>query len=168
MFYECLKQGIKLRNSVLISGKISDFCLNKQGQGMKGRPHLPTQCYIEYPPPPRASELVMNLIIQLYCSKMETKSGRHGAWKNTRKKKNTRKNGRARRRHACLPRARPFSPGLSPTTSKRLLRTGYGRNCMKIWLYELFRQLLRTFEITRHYQSRSSYWALNTLAIQET
>ena len=32
----------------------------------------------------------------------------------------TRKNGRARRRHACLPRARPFS--LSPTTSKRLLR----------------------------------------------
>ena len=32
----------------------------------------------------------------------------------------TRKNRRARRRHACLPRARPFS--LSPTTSKRLLR----------------------------------------------
>ena len=32
----------------------------------------------------------------------------------------TRKNGRARKRHACLPRARPFS--LSPTTSKRLLR----------------------------------------------
>ena len=36
----------------------------------------------------------------------------------------TRKNGRARRRHArrhaCLPRACPFS--LSPTTSKRLLR----------------------------------------------
>ena len=31
-----------------------------------------------------------------------------------------RKNGRARRRHACLPRARPFS--LSPATSKRLLR----------------------------------------------
>ena len=31
----------------------------------------------------------------------------------------TRKHGRARRRHACLPRARPFS--LSPTTSKRLL-----------------------------------------------
>ena len=32
----------------------------------------------------------------------------------------TRKNGRARRRHACLPRARPFC--LSPATSKRLLR----------------------------------------------
>ena len=32
----------------------------------------------------------------------------------------TRKNGRARRRHACLPRARQFS--LSPTTSKRLQR----------------------------------------------
>ena len=32
----------------------------------------------------------------------------------------TRKNGRARRRHACLSRARPFS--LSPTTSKRLVR----------------------------------------------
>ena len=32
----------------------------------------------------------------------------------------TRKNGRAKRRHACLPHARPFS--LSPTTSKRLLR----------------------------------------------
>ena len=32
----------------------------------------------------------------------------------------TRKKGRARGRHACLPRARPFS--LSPTTSKRLLR----------------------------------------------
>ena len=31
-----------------------------------------------------------------------------------------RKKGRARRRHACLPRARPFS--LSPTISKRLLR----------------------------------------------
>ena len=31
----------------------------------------------------------------------------------------TRKNVRARRRHACLPRARPLS--LSPTTSKRLL-----------------------------------------------
>ena len=32
----------------------------------------------------------------------------------------TRKNRRARSRHACLPRARPFS--LSPTTSKRQLR----------------------------------------------
>ena len=32
----------------------------------------------------------------------------------------TRKNRRARRRHTCLPCARPFS--LSPTTSKRLLR----------------------------------------------
>ena len=32
----------------------------------------------------------------------------------------TRKIGRARRRHACLPRAPPFS--LSPTASKRLLR----------------------------------------------
>ena len=32
----------------------------------------------------------------------------------------TRKNGRARRRHASLPRARPFS--LSPATSQRLLR----------------------------------------------
>ena len=32
----------------------------------------------------------------------------------------TRKNERARRRNACLPRARSFS--LSPTTSKRLLR----------------------------------------------
>ena len=32
----------------------------------------------------------------------------------------TRKNGRARRRHACLPRARPFS--LSLATYKRLLR----------------------------------------------
>ena len=31
-----------------------------------------------------------------------------------------RNNGRARRRHACLPRVRPFS--LSPTSSKRLLR----------------------------------------------
>ena len=35
----------------------------------------------------------------------------------------TRKTGRARRRHACLPRARPFS--LSPTTSKRVLRRLY-------------------------------------------
>ena len=32
----------------------------------------------------------------------------------------TRKNARERRRHAYLPRARPFS--LSPTTSKHLLR----------------------------------------------
>ena len=35
----------------------------------------------------------------------------------------TRKNGRARRRHTCLPRGPPFS--LSPTTSKRLLRRLY-------------------------------------------
>ena len=52
-FYECLKLGIKNRNSVLVKQrrKISDFCL-KQGQGMRGQPHLLTQGYIEYPPPP--------------------------------------------------------------------------------------------------------------------
>ena len=31
--------------------KISDFCLT-QGQGMTAGPQLPTQGYIEYPPPP--------------------------------------------------------------------------------------------------------------------
>ena len=35
----------------------------------------------------------------------------------------TRKNARERRRHACLPRARPFS--LPPATSKPLLYAGY-------------------------------------------
>ena len=55
MFYECLKLGIKNRNSVR---KISHFYL-QQGQGKRGRagPHLPTQGYIEYPPP-RAEELI--------------------------------------------------------------------------------------------------------------
>ena len=42
----------------------------------------------------------------------------------------TRKNGRPRRRLACLPRARPFS--LSPNTSKRLLRR-LARRCFLNW-----------------------------------
>ena len=33
-----------------------NFCL-KQGQGMRGQPHPPTQGYIEYPPPPPRASL---------------------------------------------------------------------------------------------------------------
>ena len=49
----------------------------------------------------------------------------------------TRKNGRARRRHACLPRERPFS--LSPATSKRLPR-GLGGNDHRENNFETFGQ----------------------------
>ena len=42
MFYECLKLGIKNRNSVLNRVRVWGV-----------EPHLPTQGYIEYPPPPR-------------------------------------------------------------------------------------------------------------------
>ena len=57
----------------------------------------------------------------------------------------TRKNGRARRRHACLPRARQFS--LSLTTSKRLLR----RLAARMHLYQSFSR----FFSTRHEQEKS-------------
>ena len=49
---KCLKQGIKNRNSVLNRvGKSAIFVLNRVGEGVAG-PHLPTQGYIEFPPPP--------------------------------------------------------------------------------------------------------------------
>ena len=48
MFYECLKQGIKNRNSVR---KIIDFCL-KQGQGMRGRVAPPHPRIYRVPTPP--------------------------------------------------------------------------------------------------------------------
>ena len=57
----------------------------------------------------------------------------------------TRKNGRAIRRHACLPRARQFS--LSLTTSKRLLR----RLAARMHLYQSFSR----FFSTRHEQEKS-------------
>ena len=48
MFYECLKLAIKNRNSVLNrAGKSAIFVLNR----VRAEPHLPTQGYIEYPPP---------------------------------------------------------------------------------------------------------------------
>ena len=49
MFYECLKLGIKNRNSVLNRvGKSAIFVLNKV-RVWGAEPHLPTQGYIEYP-----------------------------------------------------------------------------------------------------------------------
>ena len=52
MFYGCLKLVIKNRNSVLNRvGKSAIFVLNRvRVRGTE--PHLPTQGYIEYPPPP--------------------------------------------------------------------------------------------------------------------
>ena len=48
----CLKQGIKNRNSVLNRvGKSAIFVLNRV-RVWGATPHLPTQGYIEYPPPP--------------------------------------------------------------------------------------------------------------------
>ena len=52
MFYQCLKLGIKNRNSVLNRvGKSAIFVLNRVGV-WGAKPHLPTQGYIEYPSPP--------------------------------------------------------------------------------------------------------------------
>ena len=57
MFYECLKLGIKNRNSVLNRvGKSAIFVVNRV-RVWGAEPHLPTQGYIEYlptSPPPRA------------------------------------------------------------------------------------------------------------------
>ena len=51
MFYECLKLGIKNRNSVLSRvGKSAIFVLNRV-RVWGAEPHPPTQGYIEYPPP---------------------------------------------------------------------------------------------------------------------
>ena len=50
-----------------------------------------------------------------------------------------RKNGRARKRHACLPHARPFS--LFPTTSKRLLRRLL--RCSLVHFQTQFREMLQ-------------------------
>ena len=50
---KCLKQGIKNRNSVLNRvGKSAIFVLNRVREGGAG-PHLATQGYIAFPPPPR-------------------------------------------------------------------------------------------------------------------
>ena len=50
MFYECLKLGIKNRNSVLNRvGKSAIFVLNRV-RVWGAEPHLPTQGHIEYPP----------------------------------------------------------------------------------------------------------------------
>ena len=67
MFYECLKLGIKNRNSVLNRvGKSAIFVSNRvRVEGL--RPHLPTQGYIEYPfhPGPRQE---LNLWPSVYRS----------------------------------------------------------------------------------------------------
>jgi len=52
MFYECLKLGIKNRNSVLNRvGKSAIFVVLNRVRVLGAEPHLPTQGYIEYPPP---------------------------------------------------------------------------------------------------------------------
>ena len=52
MFYECLKQGIKNRNSALNrAGKSAIFVLNRV-RVLGAGPHLPIQGYIKYPPKP--------------------------------------------------------------------------------------------------------------------
>ena len=52
MFYECLKLGIKNRNSVLNRvGKSAIFVLNRV-RVLGAWLHLPTQGYIECPPTP--------------------------------------------------------------------------------------------------------------------
>ena len=52
MFYECLKQGIKNRNSALNrAGKSAIFVLNRV-RVLGAGPHLPIQGYIKYPTPP--------------------------------------------------------------------------------------------------------------------
>ena len=49
---KCLKQGIKNRNSVLKwVGKLAIFVLNRV-RVWGAAPYLPTQGYVEYPPPP--------------------------------------------------------------------------------------------------------------------
>ena len=55
MFYECLKLGVKNRDSVLnrVGTKSAVFVLNRV-RVLGAEPHLPTQGYIEYPLPPRA------------------------------------------------------------------------------------------------------------------
>ena len=51
MFYECLKLGVKNRDSVLnrVGTKSAIFVLNRV-RVLGAEPHLPTQGYIEYPP----------------------------------------------------------------------------------------------------------------------
>ena len=57
MFYECLKLGVKNRDSVLnrVGTKSAVFVLNRV-RVLGAEPHLPTQGYIEYPPPPPGQE----------------------------------------------------------------------------------------------------------------
>ena len=61
MLIDCLKQGIKNRNSVLNRvGKSAIFVLNRI-RIWGAAPHLPTQGYIEYPPPPDIACLQLKL-----------------------------------------------------------------------------------------------------------
>ena len=61
MFYECLKQGIKNRNSALNrAGKSAIFVLNRV-RVLGAGPHLPIQGYIKYPPPPPPGSTVEHL-----------------------------------------------------------------------------------------------------------
>ena len=52
MFYECLKQGIKNRNSALNRAGKSAFFVLTRVRVLGAGPHLPIQGYIKYPPPP--------------------------------------------------------------------------------------------------------------------
>ena len=51
MFYECLKLGTKNRNSVLNRVEKSAIFVLNRVRVRGAEPHLPTQGYIEYPPP---------------------------------------------------------------------------------------------------------------------
>ena len=60
---KCLKQGIKNRNSVLKwVGKLAIFVLNRV-RVWGAAPYLPTQGYVEYPPPPRALANVLGILL---------------------------------------------------------------------------------------------------------
>ena len=52
VFYGCLKLGIKNRNSVLNRVRKSAIFVLNRVRVCGAEPHLPTQGYIEYPPPP--------------------------------------------------------------------------------------------------------------------
>ena len=68
IFYKCLKLGIKNQNSVLNRvGKSAIFVLNRV-RVWGAEPHLPTQGYIEYSPPPPG------------CLEWDSNSRQRGLW----------------------------------------------------------------------------------------
>ena len=67
MFYECLKLGIKNRNSVLNWVRKSAIFVLNRVRVRGAELHLPTQGYIEVPPPPRglgSREMFLKIQIQ--------------------------------------------------------------------------------------------------------